>query len=210
MSRDIALEIREIFNNNQVDDLKRHMAHRQRLNACNHFFIYSFHFVQSAGILTTTIAAGSNNPLLVWVGVGLNLLASLIHVYEKTNESISKKLLKDIIAIKNGTYTDEGMISDDNVDKKKSDKGSDKNGGSETETDSVKNEIITPMENENTTNTIDNKYPIKHSLSQPIGLNNPLTKTSNTPIMNIPIMNTNINPASSEISNMVIDISNNV
>jgi hypothetical protein len=118
--------------------------------------------------------------------------------------------LKDIIAIKNGTYTDEGMISDDNVDKKKSDKGSDKNGGSETETDSVKNEIITPMENENTTNTIDNKYPIKHSLSQPIGLNNPLTKTSNTPIMNIPIMNTNINPASSEISNMVIDISNNV
>ena len=115
--RMIALEIQKIFEENQIDDLKRFMSHRKILNCANTFLIYLFHFIQSAGILTTTIAAGYNEPFLVWVGVGLNLLASLIHIYEKTNETISKKLLKDIIAIKNRTYTDESTIIDD-IDKK--------------------------------------------------------------------------------------------
>jgi hypothetical protein len=115
--RMISLEIQKIFEENQIDDLKRFMSHRKTLNCANNFLIYLFHFIQSAGILTTTIAAGYNEPFLVWVGVGLNLLASLIHIYEKTNETISKKLLKDIIAIKNRTYTDESIIIDD-IDKK--------------------------------------------------------------------------------------------
>lgn len=70
--------------------------------------IYLFHIVQSAGILTTTIAAGYDMKSLVWIGVGLNILASLINVFEKTNNSISKALLKDIQAIKDGTFLDEG------------------------------------------------------------------------------------------------------
>jgi hypothetical protein len=48
--------------------------------------------------------------LLVWVGVGFNILASLINVFEKTNNGISKNLLKDINAIKDGTYVDEGTM----------------------------------------------------------------------------------------------------
>ena len=48
--------------------------------------------------------------LLVWVGVGFNILASLINVFEKTNNGISKHLLKDINAIKDGTYVDEGTM----------------------------------------------------------------------------------------------------
>ena len=47
---------------------------------------------------------------IVWVGVGFNILASLLNVFEKTNASISKGLLKDIQAIKEGTFVDEGTI----------------------------------------------------------------------------------------------------
>ena len=35
-------------------------------------------------------------------------MATLVTVFEKTNQSISKNLLKDIEAIKAGTFTDEG------------------------------------------------------------------------------------------------------
>ena len=48
--------------------------------------------------------------LLVWVGVGLNITATLINVFEKTNSSISKNLMKDIQAIKEGSYVDESSI----------------------------------------------------------------------------------------------------
>jgi hypothetical protein len=63
--------------------------------------------VQSSGILITSFATGSNNTSLIWVGVTLNIFASLIHIYEKTNNSILKKLLNDIKMIKDGTYIDE-------------------------------------------------------------------------------------------------------
>jgi len=69
-----------------------------------------FHFVQSGGILTTTIATGYSLTYLIWVGVGLNILASLLNVYEKTNANLLKKLLTDIESIKAGKYVDEGSI----------------------------------------------------------------------------------------------------
>jgi hypothetical protein len=69
-----------------------------------------FHFVQSAGILTTTIATGYNYTYLIWIGVGLNVLASLLNVYEKTNSNLLKTYLKDIDSIKNGKFTDEGAV----------------------------------------------------------------------------------------------------
>jgi hypothetical protein len=68
--------------------------------------------------LTTTVAAGYDIKELVWVGAGLNLVATLIIVFEKTNDNISKKLLKDIYAIKNGTYVDEGMVIEVDPDTK--------------------------------------------------------------------------------------------
>ena len=70
--------------------------------------VYLFHVVQAAGILTTTIAAGYDMKQLIWVGVGFNVFATLLNVFEKTNNSISKHLLKDIQAIKDGTFVDEG------------------------------------------------------------------------------------------------------
>ena len=107
-SKDISLEIQTIFENNKVNDLKRFLQKRQCLNTTNSHLIYLFHLVQAAGILTTSIAVGSNYTELVWVGVGLNIFATLINVYEKTNNSISAKLLNDIKLIKDNHYVDEG------------------------------------------------------------------------------------------------------
>lgn len=110
---DISIEIQKIFAKNQLDDLKRFMAKRQALNSVNTFMIYGFHIFQSAGILTTTIATGYNIRELIWVGVGLNVISTLINVFEKINTSISTKLMKDIMSIKDGTYVDEGTIVND-------------------------------------------------------------------------------------------------
>ena len=112
INRDISLEIKKIFEENELNDLKRFMNKRQCLNNTNQYLIYLFHFIQSAGILTTTIAAGYDQKYLVWVGVSLNLLASLITVYEKTNNSILKKLMNDIKSIKDGNYVDEDELID--------------------------------------------------------------------------------------------------
>ena len=110
VERNITLEIQTIFDNNKINDLKRFLSKRQCLNTTNTYLVYLFHLVQSAGILTTSVAAGSNNTELVWVGVGLNILATLINVYEKTNNSISAKLLSDIKLIKDNHYVDEGVM----------------------------------------------------------------------------------------------------
>ena len=111
-------EIRIIFEQNKMSDLKRFMTKRQRLNAANGWLIYMFHVFQSAGILTTTIATGYNIRELIWVGVGLNVVSTLMNVFEKINTSISTKLMKDITSIREDKYIDEGTIINDVKDKK--------------------------------------------------------------------------------------------
>jgi len=123
---EIESEIRNIFNENKINDLKKFINKRACLNTTNQILTYLFHIIQSAGVLTTTIAAGYNMKELVWIGVGMNILASLINIFEKTNDSMSKRLLKDIKSIKSGTYVDEGTIID--VDSKSIDNKSSTNG----------------------------------------------------------------------------------
>jgi hypothetical protein len=110
-------EIRIIFEENKMSDLKRFMSKRQRLNSANGWLIYLFHIFQSAGILTTTIATGYNIRELIWVGVGLNVVSTLMNVFEKINTSISTKLMKDITSIREDKYIDEGTIVNDVKDK---------------------------------------------------------------------------------------------
>jgi hypothetical protein len=112
-------EIRVIFEENKMSDLKRFMAKRQSLNAANGWLIYAFHVFQSAGILTTTIATGYNIRELIWVGVGLNVISTLMNVFEKINTSISTKLMKDITSIREDKYIDEGTVVNDLKDKDK-------------------------------------------------------------------------------------------
>jgi hypothetical protein len=114
---EIENEIKTIFNQNKINDLKKFIAKRNCLNISNQVLNYLFHIIQSAGVLTTTIAAGYDIKQLIWIGVGMNILASLINIFEKSNNAISKRLLKDINAIRNGTYIDEGMLIEDSAAK---------------------------------------------------------------------------------------------
>jgi len=118
----ITSEIENILNKNTVEDLHEFIKRRKCLNSCNLTLVYLFHIVQSAGILVTTIAAGYDMKELIWVGVGLNVGASLLNVFEKTNNGISKHLLKDIKSIREGTYVDESECVDEKSDKEKGEK----------------------------------------------------------------------------------------
>lgn len=113
-SDNISVQIKEIFEQNEIENLKRYLVQRHNLNRWNSKMNYLFHFIQSVGVLTTTIAAGYDQKYLIWVGVGLNMFASLINIYEKTNNKLLDKLMADIQKIKDGTYVDEGKFIDTN------------------------------------------------------------------------------------------------
>jgi len=146
----ISIQIKKVFEENVLSDLKRFMEKRQCLNQTNMVLIYLFHIVQSAGILTTTIATGYNVREYIWIGVGLNVLASLINAFEQTNNNISKKLLQDIQSIKDGKYVDEGIA----VESKKSSK---KNSTTNVDTNTTShpyNEPLLDDDTEGSTNSI--------------------------------------------------------
>jgi len=146
----ISIQIKKVFEENVLSDLKRFMEKRQCLNQTNMVLIYLFHIVQSAGILTTTIATGYNVREYIWIGVGLNVLASLINAFEQTNNNISKKLLQDIQSIKDGKYVDEGII----VETKKSSKKTSTTNAETNTTSHHYNEPLLDDDTDGSTNTI--------------------------------------------------------
>lgn len=99
--------IQTLLNENKVSDLKRFLYRRDCLNCTNIFLMYTFHIVQTSGILTTTIAAGYDMREIVWVGAALNALAALIHVFERLNLSLIRQYAKDIHQIRINEYEDE-------------------------------------------------------------------------------------------------------
>ncbi len=119
INNDTNIQIQEIFENNKIADLKRFIKKRQTLNSCNQCMSYLYYLVQSVGILTTTIGTGYNLKELIWTGIGVNILASLIHSYEQINNNISIKLLKNIENIRKNTYVDEDVLIDLSEDSKK-------------------------------------------------------------------------------------------
>jgi hypothetical protein len=114
-NKDISIQIKNILDQNKINDLQRFLKKRQYLNNVNSYLIYLFYFVQSVGILTTSIGTSYKNSYIIWTGISLNIFASLINVYEKTNNSIIKKLMTDIKNIKDDNYVDESeLIETDN------------------------------------------------------------------------------------------------
>ena len=105
-------EIDKIIDNNKVNDLKRFLGKRKCLNESNIYLIYLFHLIQSIGIVLTSYATGTNNNRLAWIGISLNMSATLINIYEKTNNTLWKKLLAEIKLIKDGSYVDEDILID--------------------------------------------------------------------------------------------------
>ena len=111
-------EIQALLNANTMSDLKRFIKQRQNLNAVNVYLKYFFHLIQTAGLLTTAVAQSYGWSNIVWAGIGLNSFATLIHIYEQTNNSISKHMLESIAKIKNGIYIDEDILIDTEDEKK--------------------------------------------------------------------------------------------
>jgi len=93
------------------------VKNRQCLNTTNIYFTYLFYVVQMVGLMTTSVAQSYNMNNIVWVGIGLNSLATLIHTFEQTNTKLSNHMLENITNIKNGTYVDEGILID--IDERK-------------------------------------------------------------------------------------------
>jgi hypothetical protein len=105
--------IMSLLSNNRLDDLKRFLVRRERLNKINMCLIYIFHFFQSTGIFLTALSTRFDNAEIIWLGIFCNFVASIINTYEHINNSISEKTLADIISIKENTYIDESNILDD-------------------------------------------------------------------------------------------------
>ena len=58
------------------------------------------------------MSATNGSQILLWIGIILNMVASIIQVYEKINNDQMKKIMIDIQSIKNGTYVDESSLID--------------------------------------------------------------------------------------------------
>jgi hypothetical protein len=119
-SQEVILQIREILDNNELEQLKEFIARYKSLNKYNLFLSYFFHIIQSSGILVTTVATGYSQTQYIWIGVGLNIFASLLNVIEKNNNTVLHKISKDIQAIREGTFLVETPYVDD-TSKKESD-----------------------------------------------------------------------------------------
>ena len=117
-------KIKKIFDDNKVHDLKRFIEKRQAINYCNiqlRYLYYTFHY---SSIFVTTFAVSYQNHCseksddvinlvnMVWLGITLNILSTLIHAFEKMNRNISKKIFVDINKIKTGEYVDETEMMD--------------------------------------------------------------------------------------------------
>ncbi len=104
--------IQQILEKNKLKDLETFLDRRHWLNRCNSGMVYLFYIVQSLGILASSYSASTNNKDFLWVGIGLNMFASLIQVYEKINNDQMKKIYIDIQSIQKGTYLDESPFVD--------------------------------------------------------------------------------------------------
>lgn len=108
----IRSKIQAMFDNNKLADLERFMKRRECLNKCNVYMLYLFHVIQSAGILISSIGASTSDTKFIWCGITLNMVASIIQVYEKINDGQLKRLYRDITAIKDDSYIDESAQVD--------------------------------------------------------------------------------------------------
>ena len=97
-------KMNSILDKNKINDLEKFIEKKNCLNICNSYLIYLFHTVHSAGILTTAIGTGYEKTELIWIGIGLNITASLINIYEHINNTMSLKLIKDITALTTNNY----------------------------------------------------------------------------------------------------------
>lgn len=117
-------QIDEIFETNKINDLKRFIKKREEINNFNIYIRYSYYIIHYSSVLATTFAVGyvggivCDDPAifivkdLIWTGIALNMISTILSSFEQMNKSMSKKMLRDIMNIKNGNYIDEGDLGE--------------------------------------------------------------------------------------------------
>jgi hypothetical protein len=108
----LTIVIEDILAKHREEDMTEFLKSRQCLNIVNEWLIYLFYLVQTAGILLTSFAATTNNQDLVWIGVIINSLASLMQIYIKMHDTSLKMMMSDLQLIKEGKYVDQGTVAD--------------------------------------------------------------------------------------------------
>lgn len=113
-----AIKIKNIINRNKVDDLLRFMNKRQNINCSNQVLGYGFYVIQSVAVFTSSLGQYLDNTYLIWSGIGLTSIGTLIHAIINSNNKINTSLMTNIKSIHLGNYVDEVAI--DGLEEKKS------------------------------------------------------------------------------------------
>ena len=112
---DTKIKIEQILNLNKITDLESFLNKRHCLNNYNQWLSYMFYLFQTLGVFLVSIGNSYKTEHLIWLGVGLNSLASFVYIVINSNHKISAGLYNNIQKIKAGNYTDE--IDLDCIDK---------------------------------------------------------------------------------------------
>ena len=112
-----AIKINNIINKNKVEDLMRFMNKRQNINCGNQVLGYLFYLIQTISVFSTSLGQYNENVYLIWTGIGLTSVGTLIHAIINSNNKINSSLMANIKAIHAGDYVDE--IAIDGLDDKK-------------------------------------------------------------------------------------------
>ena len=104
INSDNYIKIKKILDDKELEYLTKFITNIEILNCWNSYSIYIFHFIQSSGLIISSYGTSQKNTNLLWYGIGLNMIATLIHIYEKINDGKIKKLNKQVLEIKNGTF----------------------------------------------------------------------------------------------------------
>lgn len=113
-----AIKINNIINKNKIDDLMRFMTKRQNINCGNQVLGYLFYLIQTISVFSTSLGQYNENVYLIWTGIGLTSVGTLIHAIINSNNKINTSLMANIKAIHAGEYVDE--IAIDGLEDKKS------------------------------------------------------------------------------------------
>lgn len=95
---------------NRLKDLNQLLEARDKIHALNIWLTYMFHFTQAFGVFTVAICQALDLGKYAFIGVGMNILASVFEAIRQFNTKLSVKKLKDIDSIRRGDYVDEGEI----------------------------------------------------------------------------------------------------
>lgn len=115
--QETAIKINNIINQNKVDDLLRFVKKRENINCSNQMLGYLFYIVQTISVFATSLGQYNENVYLIWSGIGLTSVGTLIHAIINSNNKINSSLMGNIKAIHSGNYIDEVAI--DGLEEKK-------------------------------------------------------------------------------------------